>query len=425
MLTAADVRFAQAAVKAGYLSKEKAQEVLRAQKQAEDLAGPKMDFRQVALNAKALTLEQVKVLEEALGLEARPKVKQFGPYLIEKKLGHGGMGAVYLATDTRSDAPVALKVLTGPAAADPEDLVRFEREAAIASALKHPNIVACFGIGLEGRIRYMALEYVDGGDLMHLIAQGPVPEPQALALAAQLAEALVAVHAAGIVHRDIKPHNILLTKDGTPKLADLGLARAELDHSITQSGIVLGTPHYMSPEQAEGHVKEIDIRSDLYSFVATLYHMVCGKPPFQGPSAMVVLSKHIEEQIPSPKEATPGLSDGLCQIIEKLMAKRKEDRYQTPAELLQDLQLVQQGQSPVSATLAAGASTVRRQALLKALEARKAAERHQVRPEGAAGTPRKRSTVVILAGVAAVLLLGATAVWLSSSPEGGTKYTRS
>jgi serine/threonine-protein kinase len=419
MPTAADIRFAQAAVKAGYLSKEKAQELLQAQKQAEDRPGTKTDFRQVALNAKALSPEQVKALEEALGLGAQPKVKQFGPYLIERKLGQGGMGAVYLATDTRSNTPVAIKVLTGPAATDPEYLVRFQREAAVASGLKHPNIVACFGASVEGKIHYMALEYVDGGDLMGLIREAPLPEPQAQALAAQLADALVAVHAAGIVHRDIKPHNILMTKDGTPKLADLGLAKAEMDHSITQSGIVLGTPHYMSPEQAEGHVKEIDIRSDLYAFGATLYHIVCGKPPFEGPSAMVVLSKHVEEQIPSPKEAVPALSDGLCQIIEKLMAKRKEDRYQTPAELLQDLRLVQQGQPPVSARLAEGASTVRRQALLKAVEARKEAKRHHTKPEAATVAQKKKAPVLIAAGVAAVVLLGVVAVWFSLSPKGG------
>jgi serine/threonine-protein kinase len=418
MPTAADIRFAQAAVKAGYLSKEKVQELLRSQKEAEEVTGTKTDLWEVALNKKALSPEQVKALEEALGFEAQPKVKQFGPYLIERKLGQGGMGAVYLATDTRSNTPVAIKVLTGPAATDPEYLVRFQREAAVASALKHPNIVACFGASVEGKIHYMALEYVDGGDLIHLVRQGPLPEPQALALAAQLADALVAVHAAGIVHRDIKPHNILMTKDGTPKLADLGLAKAELDHSITQSGIVLGTPHYMSPEQAEGHVKEIDIRSDLYSFGATLYHIVCGKPPFEGKSAMIVLSKHVEEQIPSPKEAVPTLSDGLCQTIEKLMAKKKEDRYQTPAELLQDLRLVQQGQAPVSASLAEGASTVRQRALLKAVEARKEAKRQQSRSQETVAARRKKAPVLVLAGVAAVLLLGALGVWFSLSPKG-------
>jgi serine/threonine protein kinase/formylglycine-generating enzyme required for sulfatase activity len=420
MPTQADIRFAQAAVRAGYLSKEKAQELLQAQKQAEDLTGTKADFRQVALNAEALSPDQVKALEEALGLDAQPKVKQFGPYLIQKKLGQGGMGSVYLATDTRSNAPVAIKVLTGPAATDSEYLVRFQREAALAASLKHPSIVACFGTSQEGKIHYMALEYVDGGDLMHLIREAPLPEPQALALAAQLADALVAVHAAGIVHRDIKPHNILLTKDGTPKLADLGLARAELDHSITQSGMVLGTPHYMSPEQAEGKTREIDIRSDLYSFGATLYHIVCGKPPFEGPSAMVVLSKHVEEQIPSPKEAVPSLSDGLCQIIEKLMAKQKEDRYQTPAELLQDLRLVEQGQSPVSATLADGASTVRQRALLRAVEARKEAERQQSRSQETVAATRKKAPVLIVAGVAAVLLIGLVVAWFSLSPKGGS-----
>jgi serine/threonine-protein kinase len=174
----------------------------------------------------------------------------------------------------------------------------------------------------------------------------------------------------------------------------------------------------MSPEQAEGHTNEIDIRSDLYSLGATLYHIVCGKPPFQGPSAMVVLSKHIEEQIPSPKEAVPSLSDGLCQIIEKLMAKRKDDRYQTPAELLQDLRLVQQGQSPVSASLAEGPSTVRQRPLLRAVEARKEAKRQQTRPEGAAAARRKKAPALVVAAVAAVLLVGLAVVLFPGGSSG-------
>jgi serine/threonine protein kinase len=132
--TAADIRFAQAAFKAGYLSKETVRELRQAQKEAEDVPGAKTDFRKVALEAKALSPEQVKALEEALGLDAQPKIKQFGPYVVERKLGQGGMGAVYLATDTRANAPVALNILTGPAATDPEYLVRFQREAAIAAS---------------------------------------------------------------------------------------------------------------------------------------------------------------------------------------------------------------------------------------------------------------------------------------------------
>jgi serine/threonine-protein kinase len=419
MPTQADLRFAQAAVSAGYLSKEKAQELLHAQKQAEDISGTKADFRKVALNGKALTPEQVKSLEESLGLGAQPKIKQFGPYLVQKKIGQGGMGAVFLATDTRVNVPVALKVLSSGLASNPDYLKRFQREAAVAAAIKHPNVVACYGIGQEQNIHYMALEYVDGGDVMGLIKQGPVTEARGLEIARQVAEALVAAHAAGIVHRDIKPPNILLMKDGTAKLGDLGLARAEEDHSVTQTGIAIGTPHYMSPEQADGE-KDLDIRADIYSFGATLYHIVCGKPPFEGAKAVVVLSKHVHEQIASPKETVPELSDGICHIIEKCMAKAKEDRYQTPAALVEDIRRVQQGLSPATEVLALGTSTVRQRALAKTV-----ADRKERRKAGGAPGQRK-SSVSVMVGVAAALVLGAVGVWLvRGSGTGGKEPDKS
>jgi serine/threonine-protein kinase len=403
-----DIRFAQAAVKAGILSREQAQELLQAQKTAEDAAGTRLELKDIAVNRKALTPEQVKSLEEGLGLGAQPKIKQFGPYLVQKKIGQGGMGAVFLATDTRVNVPVALKVLSSALGNNPDYLKRFQREAAVASAIKHPNVVACYGIGQEQNIHYMALEYVDGGDVMGIIKQCPVPEARGLGIARQVAEALGAAHAAGIVHRDIKPPNILLMKDGTAKLGDLGLAKAEEDHSVTQTGIAIGTPHYMSPEQANGE-KDLDIRGDIYSFGATLYHIVCGKPPFEGAKAVVVLSKHVHEQIPSPKESVPELSDGICHIIEKCMAKAREDRYQTPGELLEDIRRVQQGQPPATEALALGTSTVRQRALAKTVADRK--ERRK-----AGGAPgRRRLPVPVMIGVAAVLL-GAVGVWLVRGP---------
>jgi len=410
MPTQEDVRFAQAAIKAGYLDKEKAQELLQAQKVAEEASGSRISFNRIAVNKNVLTSEQVKAVEEHLGLGAKPKVKQFGPYLVQKRIGQGGMGAVYLAVDTRVNTPVALKTLAPGFGNDQTYLQRFQREASIASEVKHPNVVACYGAGVEQNIHYMALEYVDGGDVSHLIRQGPVPEAKALEIASQVTEGLGAAHQAGLVHRDIKPANIFMTKDGTAKLGDLGLARAEEDHSLTQSAVSLGTPHYMSPEQAQGQ-REIDIRSDIYSLGATIYHMVCGEPPFSGPTAIVVLSKHAQEQIPSPQEKVPELSDGICHIIEKCMAKEKDDRYQTPAELLEDIRLVMKGEKPASDSLPANSTSVRR-----LTQAATVAEPGASRRRGSRRTATPSRTPIV-AGALVLLLLVGGGIFLATRPK--------
>jgi len=408
MPTQQDIRYAQAAIKAGFLDKSKAQELLQAQKVAEDASGTQIAFHQVAVNKKALTPDQIRGIEAALGIGAQPKVKQFGPYLVQKKIGEGGMGAVYLATDTRAGSPVALKVLSSALAKDSQYLQRFQREASMASALEHPNVVRCYGTGLEQNIHYMALEYVDGGDAMDLLEQGPVPEAEALEIAIQVADALGAAHERGIIHRDIKPHNILMTKDGMAKLADLGLARAEEDHSVTQTGIAIGTPHYMSPEQAQGE-KGIDIRADLYALGATLYHMVCGKPPFSGATAVAVLAQHLDKQIPSPKQAVPELSDGVCHVIAKCMAKAPRDRYQAPGELLEDIRLVQRGEAPASEALAAGLSTVQQEAI------RRAAATVRDRRRAAA----KKSPAPIMVGAVAILTVALAIGFFTLRPKPG------
>jgi len=412
MPTQADIRFAQAAIKAGFLGKEAAQALLKAQKVAEDASGSRIGFRDIATNKKALSQEQVRELEQRLGIGAPPKVQKFGPYLVQKKLGQGGMGAVYLATDSRNNVPVALKVLAPALGSDASYLQRFQREASTASKLQHPNIVACYGSGVEGNTHYMALEYVGGGDVSDLLKQGPIPEQRALEITRQVVQALAAAHQAGIVHRDIKPSNILVTRDGSAKLADLGLARAELDHSLTQSSLVLGTPHYMSPEQAQGQ-HGIDVRSDLYSLGATLYHMVCGEPPFSGPTAMVVLAQHLEGQIPSPKETVPELSDGICRVIEKCMAKAKEDRYQTPDELLEDVDRVLRGEEPRAGELPAESTSVRR------LSAQPTVRERKGRRASRRVTASKRSsTSVVVAVLVGVLVVGGGGWWLLGRGKG-------
>lgn len=406
MPTQADIRFAQAAMKLGFLTRDVAQAVLEAQKAAEDTSGGKLAFKDLALRKKALTAEQIRAVEEGMGLRGKSNEKQLGPYLVQKKIGQGGMGAVYLALDTRDNRLVALKVLVPSLTSDPIFIQRFEREARVASVIDHPKVVKCYETGQEQNFRYMALEYVEGGDVLSLLKEGPLSEPKATQIALDVAEGLAAAHAASILHRDIKPQNILIHKDGSAKLADLGLARAEDDSTITQMGMVVGTPHYMSPEQALNN-KDVDMRSDIYAFGATLYHMVCGKPPFEGATAVVVLEMHLKSQIPSPKEVVPGLSDGICHIIAKCMAKKKEGRYQTTADLLEDLQRVQNGQEPASEVLDPGDSTIRMLSIKKIVEARK-----EKKLKGAAPGTRRRSPLAKALGVIALTLASCLGAWL-------------
>jgi tetratricopeptide (TPR) repeat protein len=273
------------------------------------------------------------------------------------------MGAVYKATDTRSGALVALKILPRSKAQDAEFISRFEAEARSAFELDHPNIARALDIGEDGGYHYFAMEYVDGVDVYTLLEErGRIEEPDAVSIAIQMAQALDHAHGEQLVHRDIKPENILVDKDGFAKLTDFGLAADNVLHDyrrITSDGTAIGTPMYISPEQARGE-KDIDIRSDIYSLGATLYEMVTGKPPFDGETPSDVLLKHMSEEIVSPRDIDRTLSDGLCHIIEKMMAKSRHDRYQTPKELLKDLMQVYSGQDPVSEKIAAGKSSVKR-----------------------------------------------------------------
>ncbi len=305
-------------------------------------------------------------LERLMGAAAAAAVKspKVGDYQLLEKLGAGGMGAVYRAQRGADGKIVALKILPRSKATDEEFLTRFEQEARAAFELSHPNIVRALDMGQADGYHYIAMEYVDGRDLFAVLEErGKLTVPEALHIAVQMAEALDHAHAARLVHRDIKPDNILIDKDNVAKLTDLGLVMEEAPAGgrprITRRGLAMGTPFYFSPEQARGE-EDIDTRSDIYALGATLYEMVTGKPPFEGESAAQVMLQHIQEQVISPKEIDRSLPDGLCKVIEKMMAKDREDRYQDPAELLGDLRLLAEGQPPKNSEIKPWASTVRR-----------------------------------------------------------------
>ena len=270
-------------------------------------------------------------------------VEQVAGYRILEPLGRGSMGAVYRAVQVSLDRVVAIKILFPHLAHNPAFARRFEREALAAARLNHPNIIGALDVGEENGIRYLVMEFIEGDSVAQMLAAGPMDEHRAVGIVTQVARALDHAHRSEIVHRDIKPANIMVTKEGVAKLCDLGLAKEiTADGSGTEEGLSMGTPFYVSPEQARGE-RRIDIRTDLYALGATLYHMVTGRVPFPGPNPAVIMTRHLNDPLEPPDEVNPRVSRGLCQIIERMMAKAREARYQSPAELLQDLQAWMEG----------------------------------------------------------------------------------
>jgi hypothetical protein len=264
------------------------------------------------------------------------------------KLGEGGMGTVFKAHQVSLGRVVALKVLAPKLAKEPALVGRFLREARATAKLNHPNIVAGIAVGSEAGYHYFAMEMIEGETFKKRIqASGLLPEAEVLRVGVAMASALAHAHAAGIVHRDVKPDNILIDRDGTPKLADLGLAKAESaeDASLTQSGMTLGTPHYMAPEQAAGE-SNIDGRADTYALGCTLYHAATGKTPFEAPSMGLLMVKHINDRMPHPQSIRPELSDAFCLILSRMVARDRQDRYANLNEAAADMEGVLAGNAP-------------------------------------------------------------------------------
>ncbi|MBI2919745.1 MAG: protein kinase [Planctomycetes bacterium] len=259
---------------------------------------------------------------------------------IVREIGRGGMGAVYLARHTTLDVPVAVKVLPPLVAYKaPEYAERFLREARLAARIKHPNVLAVMDADQDAAtgLYYMVTEFADGGSVGDRLDKGPFPEQKAVAVVAGIAKALQAAAKQGIIHRDIKPDNILISKDGRVKLADLGLAKdVAQEADITKSSSAIGTPFYMSPEQIQDS-KRVDIRSDIYSLGATFFHLLTGKPPFPGSDVYGVLHKVMTAPTPDPKASRPEISDGTSRLCMKMMEKDVARRYQTPSDVISDL----------------------------------------------------------------------------------------
>jgi WD40 repeat protein/serine/threonine protein kinase len=357
-----DRLFGRLAVERGYMTAQslaEAEEVLA----AIEAMGVEQGLAQVAVGKGFVTRDQAQELEGAVAFQSGD-TQLVADYEVISKLGQGGMGTVYKAKRLKDGRLVALKILPPSLASD--DLIsRFLREAGIITRLNHANIVGCVEFGLDPKRKcyFCAMDLVDGEDLAKRLQRfGAISEEEAVSTVIQIAGALQHAFDNGLVHRDVKPENIMVTPDGKAKLLDLGLARPAAVETtrLTQSGMFVGSPYYASPEQGMGE-GDVDIRSDIYSLGATFYHMVTGKTPFEGGTALAVLRKHLQETLPWPAEVNPGLSESLCRIIAKMMVKDPDYRYQTPAEVISDLAVYRSKGTPDVSEETLESSTVARQ----------------------------------------------------------------
>ena len=306
---------------------------------------------EVMVEARVLTKAQsARLLKEVADSN---KTLEIPGYQMLEKIGKGSMGVVYKARQTSVDRIVAVKILLDSLAQNREYIKRFDREAKNAAKLSHNGIVNAIDAGeVDGRY-FFVMEYVEGTTIKDAIDKHQVyDEKSALKIALAVAEALKHASERGLIHRDVKPENVILTKDGVVKLADLGLARLTADEkwAMSEAGMAIGTPYYISPEQVRGQI-DVDIRADIYSLGATLYHMVTGKVPYDGDSPEEVMKKHANKNVPlvPPDHLNINLSSGLGMVVETMMAKNRENRYRNPDDLIMDLKCLMQGDSPMIA----------------------------------------------------------------------------
>ena len=294
------------------------------------------------------------------GLEAIRPAQQIPGYQILSRLGAGAMATVFKARQLSLDRLVAIKVLPKRYSENREYVERFYKEGQAAAKLNHPNIVQAIVVGEAGGYHYFVMEYVEGHTLYDDLAGGKVfTEAEALQTIIQIARALAHAHERGLIHRDVKPKNIMIAQDGTAKLADMGLARLAADEQAAQAeaGKAYGTPYYISPEQIRGELN-IDFRADIYGLGATLYHLVTGRVPFEAATPAAVMHKHLKETLVPPDHVNTALSVGLGEVVEVMMAKRSEDRYASTQDLLVDLEAIARGDPPLQVRKVLDAGTL-------------------------------------------------------------------
>ncbi len=347
-----DTIFGKQVLDQGYCTED---ELDRCKKQLKDR--PKdnpVTLEQLLISNRFITPNQAKRLKDTSKentREGKDVAEQIPGYKIIGKLGAGAMAIVYKAKQLSLDRIVAIKILPRRFSENQDYVQRFYKEGKAAAKLNHNNIVGAYDVGEAGGYRYFVMEYVEGKTLYEDLAKGKIfSEEEAINITIQVASALAHAHAKGLIHRDVKPKNIMINSAGIVKLADLGLARdaADIEMAKSEAGKAFGTPYYISPEQIRGEI-DIDGRCDIYSLGATLYHMVTGKVPFEASTPSEVMRKHLKEPLVPPDHINTTLSAGASEVIEMMMAKRKQDRYTSAEELLADLNAVRRGEPPLRA----------------------------------------------------------------------------
>jgi eukaryotic-like serine/threonine-protein kinase len=350
---AEEERLAHALVSRGLVTREEIQPCRSAE---DNQAGPDA-FLARLVKAGFLTANQAQRAAHELSALLGQQIP--GYQLLEKR-GRGSMGTVYKARQLSMNRLVAIKILHPRLTAKAELLQRLTHEAHLAAKLSHNNIVQAIDVGSAGTLHYFVMEYVEGTTIKHELEAGKIyNEREAVEIVLQMAQALQHAHRRGLIHRDVKPANIILTAEGIAKLADLGMARekADEDTARAEKGMTIGTPYYIAPEQIHG-TAEIDPQADIYSLGATFYHLVTGQPPFPGNKIDAVLEAHLSQELTPPDHLNTSLSSGLGEVVEYMMAKDRYQRYRTAEDLILDLECLLNGQPPKLARDRIGTGTL-------------------------------------------------------------------
>ncbi|MCW8132753.1 MAG: protein kinase [Planctomycetota bacterium] len=342
-----EINLGKLAVERGYCTKAQFDDALYTHQEVNKL-GLNERLGNILVKKKVLTEAQIKELLKLQGQKSKIKI---AGYEIIEKVGQGGMGAVFKARQVSLDRIVALKILSPKLAADKSFCERFVKEARAVAKLSHPNIIVGIDVGQQDKYFYFAMEFVEGETALRILRDsGPFGEERAIDVALQIAKALDHAHKHGMIHRDIKPDNIMITPRSEAKLCDLGLAKmTEGDPSQSRGNVAVGTPHYIAPEQARGE-SGIGITADIYALGASLYHMTCGATLFQGKSSRDIMAQHLTDEAPNVRKLRPEISEPFSRLLEKMLAKNPKDRHAAPADLIEDLERVRD-RKPIKAPL--------------------------------------------------------------------------
>ena len=410
---AMDTELSRLVVEKSLATAEEVAECLKVQSAEGD---SQRSFAQILVDCGVVTAAQLKRLKRSIEatIEAT-RTQQIPGYRILGKLGSGAMATVVKAVQLSLDRTVAIKVLPRKLSENADYVEMFYKEGKAAAKLNHANIVQAYDVGESGGYHYFVMEYVEGHTLFDELAKGEVfEEDHAVGVIIQVARALEHAHRQNLIHRDVKPKNIIIDTSGRVKLADMGLARRTNDPEAAQAeaGRAFGTPYYISPEQIRGRV-DIDARADIYSLGATLYHLVTGKVPFEGPTPAAVMHKHLKDALVPPDHVNTNLSAGLGEVVEVMMAKSRRHRYESVSDLLVDLEAIAAGDAPPLARkqIDAGVLSGLAQGDQSSLDT-------QMAPSISPAEPKLRQAVVLLSLAlgASLVLIVALLVYLIAQP---------